>query len=224
MCGRFTDHLSWSEIADLYDLTQTALNLPARYNVAPTQEISVIAEHELRRMRWGLVPFWAKDLSIGAKMINARAETLAEKPAFRNALKQRRCLIPASGFFEWKRQGAGRGKDKQPFYITRADGQPMTFAGLWESWDAKEGENAGETVLSATIITCAPNKTMAEIHNRMPVILEKDAFSAWLDEADRAQLAPCADDLLEMWPVRKEVGNVRNDDPANIEPLRDLFS
>lgn len=218
MCGRITDHHSWNELVELYRLTlQPALNLKARYNVAPTQQINVVhdleddSSHHLTRMRWGLVPFWAKDIKIGQKMINARSETVAEKPAFRNALKHRRCLIPASGFFEWKRE-----KDKkQPWYISRADVDPLTFAGLYERWKSPEGEE----VLSCSIITCGPNAVMEPIHNRMPVVLNSTDFDQWLETPDLELLKPCPDEWLQLWEVRKEVGNVRNDGVENIEKI-----
>ena len=225
MCGRFTQHLTWTELVELYQLTApvTPLNLPARYNVAPTQEVSVVRPtdgdgRELARMRWGLVPSWAKDIGIGAKLINARGETVASKPAFRSAFKRRRCLIPADGFYEWQAQASG---PKQPFYITSADGVPLTLAGLWESWRDPDGE----IIESCTIVTTEPNEMMRPLHNRMPVILAPEAHDEWMD-VERIQ---GADALALIWPhpaagmtaypVSSRVGNVRNDDAGCVAPL-----
>lgn len=224
MCGRFTQHLTWTELVELYRITEpdTPLNLPARYNVAPTQQISVIRPAEdggraLARMHWGLIPSWAKDIKIGANMINARGETVASKPAFRSAFKRRRCLIPADGFYEWQAQSDG---PKQPFYITSVDQRPLTFAGLWECWRDADGE----PIESCTIVTVEPNEVMRKLHNRMPVILPRDVHDAWLDvgrvqgaEA-QALLTPCTADALALRPVSRRVNNVRNDDADCIVP------
>ena len=219
MCGRYTQLMTWRELVELYRLTDDlpALNLPARYNVAPTQAVPAVRLEDggrrLVRLRWGLVPSWAKDLKIGAQMINARAETVAEKPAFRGAFKARRCLFPASGFYEWQKGPAG----KQPFYVTLADG-PMTFAGLWEAWRSPEGE----TVESCCILTTEANAAIAEIHHRMPVILSPDAFKAWLDPAREAAqlqalLRPYPADETQARPVSSRVNSVRNDDAACLD-------
>jgi len=164
MCGRFTQHLSWQEIVDLYNITGDvpALNIRARYNFAPTQEgaacrLDQNGHQEIVKLRWGLIPFWAKDEKIGYRTINARSETVAEKPAFRAAFKAHRCLIPANGWFEWQKIG----KEKQP-YLIKASDEPFSFAGLWECWD-----KTGETVESFTIITAAAAEQIAHLHDRM---------------------------------------------------------
>ena len=190
MCGRFSQLHTWEEVRAWFDLIGPALNLPPRYNIAPTQDVTVIRAGDERRyasqMRWGLVPFWAKDLSIGAKMINARAETVAEKPSFRSAFKSRRCLIPADGFYEW----VGPKGNKQPYRIVINDDELFAFAGLWESWDKE-----GETVESCTIITCQPNDVAKQVHNRMPVILAPDNYDAWLTGDDGELLRPYLRDV-----------------------------
>lgn len=190
-----------------------------RYNIAPTQSHPIIRLSESGRecalARWGLVPSWAEDLKIGYSLINARAETVAEKPSFRTAFKRRRCLIPATGFYEWKKVG----KRKQPFHIHRRDDGLMAFAGLWERW-----EKGSEPVESFTIITTAANSLMARLHDRMPVILPRDLYSVWLDpdvelNALKAILQPLADDSLDADPVGSLVGNVKNDVPECLEPV-----
>jgi putative SOS response-associated peptidase YedK len=176
MCGRFTQKYTWSEIHDLYHLSNSAIpNLRASWNIAPTQDVGVVVPAEVgliyRTMRWGLVPIWAKDLKIGSSLINARIETAATKPAFRSAWKEGRCLVPASGYYEWDEvpvEGQTKPR-KQPYYITRKDGLPFTFAGLWEHW--KDG------MLSFTILTTEGNAATRHLHDRMPVILEKVVFS-----------------------------------------------
>ena len=222
MCGRFSQLQSWGELHDLYSLTDQDFipNLQPRYNVTPSQDVAAIrlretGERELARLRWGLIPFWAKDEKIGYKTINARAETVTEKPAFRAAFRKRRCLIPASGFYEW--QGSGSASPKQPFYITGRDGAPLTFAGLWERW-----EGADQPVESCTIIVTAANAFLKPIHHRMPVILAPGDFSAWLDPGttDSAKLLrPCPDDWLGVYPVSTRVNNPKNDDSACIEEV-----
>ncbi len=222
MCGRFSQVQSWGELHDLYSLADQDYipNLQPRYNVAPSQDVTAIrqsetGERELVRLRWGLIPFWAKDETIGYKTINARAETVAEKPAFRAAFRKRRCLIPASGFYEW--QGSGSGSPKRPFYITGRDGAPLAFAGLWERW-----EGADQPVESCTIIVTAANAFLKPVHDRMPVILAPGDFSAWLDlgTTDSAKLLrPCPDDWLGVCPVSTRVNNPKNDDPACIEEV-----
>jgi putative SOS response-associated peptidase YedK len=214
MCGRFTQSFTWAEIQNLYNLlNELAPNLQPSWNVAPTQEIGVVGAKDaglgFTRMRWGLVPYWAKDFSIGAKLINARADTLAEKPAFRDALAKRRCIIPASGFFEW--QGSGTGKT--PWYITSAGGEPLSFAGLWERWRTPEGE----WLHSATIITTDANAALSPLHTRMPVILPRADVEPWLRGGDVALLRPCADAMVTAWPVSTRVNSVKNDAPDLIE-------
>lgn len=215
MCGRYSITTPLEALTELFDV-ESGLNLRPRYNVAPTQDVPVLrlgeAGRELTTMYWGLVPFWAKDKSIGAKMINARSETAAEKPSFRQAYAKRRCLIPADGFYEWKTEG----KVKQPWRITMADGAPFAFAGLWESWKDKE---AGETLVSCTILTTEANDALRPIHHRMPVILPRESYAQWLAEPAQDLLKPWAGPALEAFKVSRHVNNARNDDPDCLEPL-----
>jgi putative SOS response-associated peptidase YedK len=222
MCGRYTLSTNAQVLADLFRLEE-APALPPRYNIAPTQEVAIVrseGEPGLRRMalaRWGLIPSWAKDREIGARMINARADTAAEKPAFRSAFKSRRCLIPADGFFEWQ---AREGR-KQPHLIRRRDGGVLAFAGLWERW-APAGEEAIE---SCVILTTAANEVLRPIHDRMPVILPPEAWPLWLDPAERERerlqplLVPYPAAAMMAYPVGLAVNSPRRDDPSCIEPL-----
>jgi putative SOS response-associated peptidase YedK len=170
---------------------------------------------ELALVRWGLIPAWAKEASIGGRLINARSETVAEKPAFRSAFRKRRCLVPADGFYEWrKREGGG---PKQPMLVRRRDGAPFAFAGLWEHWRGPEGE-----VQTCTILTTEANAVLAPIHDRMPVILDPAAYDRWLDPARPGAeelLRPCSDGWLEAFPVSTRVNNVRNDVAELIAPM-----
>lgn len=205
-----------------------------RYNIAPTQDVlavrvdAEVGEREAAALRWGLIPSWAKEPKSGPPMINARAETVAEKPTFRTAVRRRRCLIPADGFYEWQKLGAGanRGK-KQPFYIHRGDDRPFAFAGLWESWSAME--NRPLVIESCTIITTSANRALAALHDRMPVILAESDYALWLDPivddpGDVAHLlAPCGDEELVAEPVSTHVNRVANDDPQCIQVQRALF-
>lgn len=212
---------------------QLALFEP-RYNIAPTQDIVAVrvtaesGEREAALLRWGLVPSWAKEIQSGPPMINARAETLADKPTFRTAFRRRRCLIPADGFYEWQKPPGGsmRGK-KQPYMIHRPDDRLFAFAGLWETWTAKGSEPL--TVESCTIVTTSANKTLEPLHDRMPVILAPDDYAQWLDPAVEEPaaiahlLAPCGDEELLAEPVSTHVNRVANDDPRCIEVQRALF-
>ena len=229
MCGRFTQTRAWSELVQLYDITESPSpsNFAPRDNIAPTQDIAVVrptadarktggSDRELVMLRWGLVPFWAKDVSIGAKMINARAESVRTKPAFREAFRQRRCLIVADGFYEWQKTDGGR---KQPYYITRAGGQPFALAGLWEEW-APPG---GQRLDTCTIVTTGASDEIAWIHDRMPVMMEPARFGTWLNtaappEAAEALLRPYVG-ALAAHPVSTRVNSVRNDDPQCIAPM-----
>jgi len=222
MCGRYTLIVELDELAAEFGLTDIGgLSLSPRYNIAPTQEVPVVrlveGAKQLDTLRWGLIPAWAKDIEIGNKLINARSETAAEKPSFRSAFKKRRCLIPASGFYEWKKEKGG----KQPYYIYRDDDSIVAFAGLWESW---AGNDDGEPLETFTILTTEPNELMRTLHNRMPVILEPDDYDKWLntDGADKdaalALLDPLPDGLLATTPVSKRVNSPRNDDAACLEP------
>ena len=218
MCGRFTQAYTWQEVRDYFDLIGSAQNLEPRYNIAPTQQIDVIHVPDDRRllanMRWGLIPpWWKKTAKETPSTFNARAETVTEKPFFRSAFKRQRCIIPASGFYEWI--SAGKGKPKQPYYITATDGQPLAFAGLWSRWRNIETD---AEVLSATIIVTNANETLRPIHDRMPVILEADSFQSWLKgEAGTELLVPAAEEKLTSWPVSTRVNKTGGaDDPSLI--------
>ena len=230
MCGRYSLTTVPEAMRALFGF-ENLPNLPPRYNIAPTQDVAVVrADHsgarELAMMRWGLIPHWAKDASMGSKMINARAETIREKPSFREAVKSRRCLLPADGFYEWRTED-GR---KQPFRIGLKGGAAFAFAGLWEHWTATStaaGLNEGEEVETVTIVTTTANEKLKPIHDRMPVILPPEAFDGWLDPANDPQAA-CA--LLQPYPaepmayyrVSTAVNNVRNDNPSCTAPLKAL--
>ena len=220
MCGRFTLRTPAHRLAQAFGV-DTLPNLRPRYNIAPTQDIVAVRRTDDRRdlamLRWGLIPGWAKDATIGSRLINARAETVAEKPSFRAAFRQRRCLIAADGFYEWQKAGDG---PKQPYFIRLKSDEPFAFAGLWERWR----DPAGETVESCTLITTEANETLAPIHPRMPVILPTDAYDGWLDHAvDGAEalldlLRPYPGGEMIAVPITRRVNNVRNDDAACIEP------
>jgi putative SOS response-associated peptidase YedK len=224
MCGRSTYKLTWEEIVALYRLTleQPPVNTRACYNVCPTTTIDTIVgsdgKRQLAPMRWGLVPFWwskpLKELKLAT--FNARAETVAEKPMFRGAFKSKRCLIPLSGYYEWEDTPGG----KQPWYFTARDGSPaLTVAGLWEEWRDKAN---GETLKSCTMIITEPNEFVAEVHDRMPVLLSEQDFEPWLNgEAGVELLKPAANDLLQRWPVSRRVNSSRapDDDPTLIERI-----
>lgn len=233
MCGRYSLTTAPEAMRALFGF-ENLPNLPPRYNIAPTQQVAVVRApgdggkaglRELVMMRWGLIPHWAKDASIGARMINARAETLAEKPSFREALKTRRCLVPADGFYEWRTED-GR---KQPFRIGMKGGALFAFAGLWERWTATAtggGLTEGERVESVTIVTTDANEKLRPIHPRMPVILPPEAFDGWLDPANdtaaaRALLKPYPAEPMAFYRVRPAVNNARNDEPDCIAPLKE---
>ena len=218
MCGRFTHRLSWRQIVALYRLTspQPPPAWRPRFNLAPTQDALVIrtaagGEREGAMLRWGLVPFWSKEPDAGYSTINARAETVATKPAFREPFERRRCIVPASGFYEWRAEPGAKGK--QPYHFRRADGAPMSFAGLWDRW--RNGES--EPIESFTIIVGAAPASVAPYHDRAPVILEPNWFDMWLDPAtDRRLLGPMLEPYegaLVIEPVSKAVNNPRNDGP-----------
>jgi putative SOS response-associated peptidase YedK len=220
MCGRFALHHGAEELRARFAVEQMVADLAPRYNIAPTQPVAVVLQRELRvldRFRWGLVPFWAKDPKIGSRMINARSESVAEKPAYRGALGSRRCLIPASGFYEWKR----RGEEKIPTYVHRADGRPFAMAGLWERWSAPDDH----TLHTCAILTTRASEFMADIHDRMPVILTPDQERAWLDSAlgDPGELVsllqPYEADDLAAYPVSREVNAPAHDAPDCIAPV-----
>jgi putative SOS response-associated peptidase YedK len=221
MCGRFTQTQDLRVLIERFGFTAPGVDLAPRYNIAPGQSAAIVRSDEggraLELMRWGLVPHWARDEKIGFKLINARGETAHEKPSFRGALKKRRCLVLADGFYEWQKLAGG----KQPHYFRLSGGPPFAFAGLFEQWDKGE---ADEPLRTFTIITTAPNELVSEVHDRMPVILSADAEADWLDpaiEADTARglLRSCPADAMETWPVSREVNSPRNDTPACIERL-----
>ncbi len=222
MCGRFVGFRSLEELKDIYPIDRAACEVVANYNVAPSQEVLVLVkyagENWLDRFHWGLVPFWAKDISIGNRMINARSESIAEKPSFRNAFKKRRCLILADGFYEWQ----GEKGHKQPVFITLPDKKPFAFAGLWESWNKKGAEEA--TYKSCTIITTRASESIRDIHHRMPVILKTEVYEPWLEPANQniTELEGILkDDICTefvSYPVSKQVNSTRNNDPSCVEP------
>lgn len=223
MCGRFSQRDSSEEIAARFRAAAIGRHPGRQYNVAPTDAVSAVVDfHEERivdTFRWGLVPVWADSPKHGARMINARAETVEQSSAFRTALRDRRCIIPADGFFEFKRtDGAAR---PQPWFVHREDREPMAFAGLWGVW--RDPETAAR-LYSCTILTTSPNELMSRLHHRMPVILEADDWGAWLDPASsvgdlRPMLVPLPDGLLDAYPVSQRVNDVRNEGPELIEPL-----
>ncbi len=217
MCGRYTLATPVGRLAEEFGFDSSSTEFRTSYNVAPTRQVPVVltegGKRRLEMLRWGLVPSWADDPGIGARMINARSETAPEKPSFRRAFRDRRCLIPADGFYEWKRENGG----KQPYYFRMQGGRPFAFAGLWESW-TKDGE-----IRSCAILTTAANEVVAGIHERMPVILPSRHYEAWLDpEAERDELTdllvPYPGDDLETYPVSRFVNSPGNDDPRCIEP------
>jgi putative SOS response-associated peptidase YedK len=218
MCGRYELHTHPAALALAFGLAHPP-TLTARYNIAPMQTVPIVrhnaaGERELVQVRWGFVPRWSKDPSIGARMINARAETVAERPAFRNAFLRHRCLVPADGFYEWRRTAHG----KQPMRIARADGQPFGMAGLYERWLSPEGE----VLDTCAILTTEANARLHGIHDRMPVIVAPTDYTRWLDPANPevADLfAPAPDDAMVAHAVSPRVNAVRNDDAALIEPL-----
>lgn len=220
MCGRYNLRVSPAELEALFGVND-APDFPQRYNIAPTQDVPVLhldeaGEKRLTSMRWGLIPFWSKDMKIGDKLINARGETVAEKPSFRAAFKRRRCLIPASGFYEWRREG----KEKWPFHMHHIDDSPFAFAGLWETW-----QHDGSKINSFTIITTAANEFMSKIHDRMPVLIEPNQFPIWLDhdvDPDALQefLQPVEWNNFEAVPISQTVNNARNETPDCLNPLK----
>ena len=218
MCGRFVGCRNIEQLKRYFPIDEIRTEVAPNYNVAPTQQIPVVfrqgAVNVLERFHWGLVPHWAKDVSIGSRMINARMETVATKPSFRVAFKKRRCLIPADGFYEWQKVN---GK-KQPVFITLPGDQPLAFAGLWETW--------GEEYLSCTIITRPASDCILGIHDRMPAVLQPDTYFHWLDsencganEAIKILTEKTVTDFA-FWPVSRQVNLVKFNSPANIEPIQ----
>jgi putative SOS response-associated peptidase YedK len=220
MCGRYLLISPVEAMRRFFDVGGL-LNLPPRYNIAPTQDAPVVrldrdGRRELIPMRWGLVPLWAKDLSMGARCINARAESVSEKPAFREAFERRRCLVPTDGFFEWEKKG----KVKQPWRIGPAEDGLMALAGLWERWRAPDGG----VVRSYAVITTNANELVAPLHDRMPAVIPPEEFGEWLDPDTPPQrlqqlLRPYPAERMRAYPVSRRVNDVRNDDAACIEPF-----
>lgn len=219
MCGRYMMTSPVDAMQQLFRFEERP-NLPPRYNVAPTQEVPIVRRRkegtgrELALVRWGLIPWWAKDPAVGNRLINARAESVASKPAFREAFRKRRCLVPANGFYEWEK----RGREKRPWLIRLKGGGLLAFAGLWEVWR----DPRGEKIHSCTIVTSEPNAVAGRFHDRMPVILDPGDYERWLDPDDPAALQllqPCPDDWLEAYPVSPRVNSPQNDDPELVEPL-----
>jgi putative SOS response-associated peptidase YedK len=223
MCGRFLNRTPASETARIFGTTNAVPNYPARYNLAPSEGVLAVrynpddGRRHLDVVRWGLIPIWAKDRSIGNKLINARSESIAETPAFRDAFAKRRCLVPADGFYEWKKGVSG----KEPYAIVPVGDPLFAFAGLWDRW---RDPNTQEIVRSCTIITCPANELLAPIHDRMPVILDRADWARWLgqDAAKRQDIAkllkPFPAERMRAYRVSQRVNNVRNDDAALLEP------
>ena len=239
MCGRYTSTSTVADLASVFEVDEVrAEEQPARYNVAPTLPVYAVAvtrprgeESEkgplraLGTFRWGLIPSWAKEMSIGSKMINARAEGITDKPAYRAAVARRRCLIPADAFYEWQRRTAsdGRSAGKLPYAIHRRDGEPMALAGIWEVWRDPAAPSA-EKIRTCAIVTTSANSLMAPIHDRMPVILERADWATWLDPASdmavvEKLMVPAAEGVLEAYPISTRVNDVKNEGPELLDPL-----
>jgi putative SOS response-associated peptidase YedK len=214
MCGRYSLHANPEVVSLLFGLSEVPAYQP-RYNIAPTMPVLIVRQSEAGRVavtvKWGLVPYWAKDPSMGARMNNARAETVAEKPSFREAYRKRRCLIPASGFYEW--QEVPGSKAKQPWYIHPREGELFAFAGLWESWNGPGG-----VLETCAIVTTEPNEVMAPIHERMPVIVAPADYGRWL-KGGEGLLLPCPPSAIAAYPVSKAVNRAANDSPDLLVPL-----
>ena len=221
MCGRFAFYSPSEAAAALFGVA-ASVEVEPRYNIAPTQLVAAVRNaegdgRELVMLRWGLVPFWAKDPSIGNRMINARAETVAEKPAYRAAYRHRRCIVLADGFYEWRKSG----DSKTPYYISLASGAPFALAGLWESWNDRQ---TGDSLQTATLITTAANAFMTPLHHRMPVVLEAATAGEWLAGSndlldDVAAITP----PLQAWPVDRRVNNARNEGEELIAASGDIL-
>ena len=224
MCGRYSQRQSAEIIAQAFQIDNVP-PLKPRYNIAPTQSVPTILQlststnRQLKMLHWGLIPSWAKDSKMGSKLINARAETVAEKPSLRSAFRQRRCLVLADGFYEWQQQ---EDKQKQPFYFRMSDEHPFAFAGLWEHWEDKD---TGKTIESCTLLTTDPNELMQSVHNRMPVILEPKNYDIWLDpevknpELLQPFLHPYPAEKMTSFPVSKAVNKASNDTAECINSL-----
>jgi putative SOS response-associated peptidase YedK len=217
MCGRFTLRAAASAVAEQFSLLELPL-LEPRYNIAPSQPVPVVRlspQRQLVFLRWGLIPGWADDRTIGNRLINARAESVAEKPAFRAAFRQRRCLVVADGFYEWRREG----RERQPYFFRMRDDRPLGFAGLWESWEGPDHAR----IESCTILTTAANDLVRPVHDRMPVIVAPADYARWLDPAVRPEpllelLHPYASEAMAGGPVSPWVNSPAHDDPRCIAP------
>lgn len=222
MCGRFAFYSPSEATAALFGV-DGSIAVEPRYNIAPTQFIAAVREdeeqnRELVMLRWGLVPSWAKDPAIGNRMINARAETVAERPSYRAAFQHRRCLVLADGFYEWRKEG----NTKTPYFISLASGKPFGLAGLWENWTDK---NSGESIQSTTLITTAANDFMATLHHRMPVILQGDTANEWLSgPGDFLERSAASSPALQAWPVDRRVNNARNSGAELIAATGDILN
>jgi putative SOS response-associated peptidase YedK len=228
MCGRFVSASNPEEIAAYFDAAPPQTELTPSYNVAPTTDIYAVVEgadgsRRVEVFHWGLIPVWAKDVKIGQKMINARAETVATKGAYKADFKRHRCLIPMDGFYEWHAQPDR--KPKQPYFVHRVDGEPLAVAGLWSTWRDKAAGPDADWLHSCTIVTTTANATMATIHDRMPVILPASAWETWLDPDNQdldslgKLLVPAPDTLLTLHPISTDVNKVANDDAHLIDPI-----
>jgi putative SOS response-associated peptidase YedK len=224
MCGRFVQFSSLRTLESIFPIDSVAAEVSANYNAAPTQEILAIIYRNGRRLEylhWGLVPFWAKDLSGASRLINARSETAAQKPSFRTAFRRRRCLIMADGFYEWQ----GKKGSKQPYFIVLPSKTPFAFAGLWETWRPRDAAEDDPSYKSCTILTMEASESMRGLHHRMPVILQPEAYPEWLDpenqKADKLENLLQNQHVREMhyYPVSKLVNRVQNNSTACIEPL-----
>jgi len=229
MCGRFTNQFTWRELVDLYGITEPYLtpvsNLQPRFNFAPMQQQIVIRRDKLGRrepvmMRWGPVPSWARDKTGAAKCINAKAETVEERPSYRDAFRFRPCLVPANGFYEWLKIGPVQ---KQPFYLTTKTGEPFAFAGLWDWWRPIDAPDDARNLETFTILTTQPNAVCAPIHNRMPVMLARGEWTHWLRTVEERRRilrhATFPAERMEFWPVGKSVGSVDNEGPQLIKRI-----
>ncbi len=222
MCGRFTLTVDPGQLQEAFPWVEFPVDFPARYNIAPTQPVAVVPNDGKNRLdffNWGLIPFWAKDPKIGYRLINARAESIAEKPSFRGSFKYKRCLILADGFYEWQTQPGT--KTKIPMYIHMKDRSPFAFAGLWDNWHSDDGSE----IRSCTIITTQPNELVEKIHNRMPVILPKDGYTDWIKEGEndpevlKSLLQPYPGDEMAAFSVSTQVNSPQNDTPEVILPV-----
>lgn len=228
MCGRFTLRTPASELVEIFRLVRN-MEFSPRYNIAPTQPVAAVRQtptgREMVALHWGLIPWWSKDRRGAARMINARSETVATKPAFRTLFRSRRCLIPADGFYEWQKT---TGRSKQPYFISLREERPFAFAGLWDRWEDPESS----VVESCTILTTDTNDLLRDLHDRMPVILNPEDYDRWLaSETDdpeclSALLAPYPSERMQLWPVGMVVSNARNDVPECVRPrdaMKPLF-